>query len=68
MLLQNMKKISLIELDPKSQAYCVGGRHKSNTIDIIQYEQLNPKIPKLVKIIKGSCNNCGKNNSQNFTG
>ena len=31
------------------RTYCVGGRHKSNTIVIKEYEKINHKTPKLVK-------------------
>ena len=45
---------------------CVGGRQYSNTNNIIQYDKCNPKIKKLVKIIKGTCNICSRNKSQIF--
>ena len=44
----------------------VGGRHYSNTVNQNVYQKLNPKIKKLVKIIKGYCSNCGRNKSQFF--
>ena len=46
---------------------CVGGKHYSNTNNITQYEKVNPRNKKLVKIIKGTCSICGRNESQNFT-
>ena len=46
---------------------CLGGRHYSNTNNITQYEKINPKTKKLVKIIKGTCGNCGRNKPQIFT-
>ena len=49
------------------KTWCVGGRHKSNTININEYEKVNPRTKKLVKIIKGSCSICGRNKSQIFT-
>ena len=49
------------------QTRCVGGRHKSNTNNIIEYEKVNPRNKKLVKIIKGTCSICGRNKSQIFT-
>ena len=48
------------------QIYCVGGRHYSNTKNIIEYQKLNPKSQKLVKVIKGTCNICGRNKSEIF--
>ena len=45
----------------------LGGRHYSNTNIITQYEKVNPRTKKLVKIIKGSCSICGRNKSQIFT-
>ena len=49
------------------KTYCLGGRHYSNTNNIIEYEKINPKTKKLVKIIKGNCYICGRNKSQNFS-
>ena len=50
-----------------SKTYCLGGRHMSNTNNIIVYEKVNPKTQKLVKIIEGTCSICGRNKSQIFT-
>ena len=53
-----------------TKTWCVGGRHKSDTINITQYEKVkkvNPKTKKLVKTIKGNCSFCGRNESQIFT-
>ena len=46
---------------------CLGGRHYSNTNNIVEYEKVNPRTKKLVKIIKGSCSICGRIKSQIFT-
>ena len=50
-----------------AKTWCVGGKNYSKTNKIIQYEIVNPRTKKLVKIIKGSCSNCARNKSQNFT-
>ena len=50
-----------------SKTYCFGGRHMKNTNNITQYEKVNPKTKKLVKIIKGTCSICGRNTSLIFT-
>ena len=50
-----------------TKTYCLGGRHYSNTNNIIEYEKVNPKIKKLFKIIKGACSICARNKSQIFT-
>ena len=50
-----------------TKTYCLGGRHYSNTKNIVEYEKVNPRTKKLVKIIKGICSNCGRNKSQIFT-
>ena len=50
-----------------TKTYCLGGRHYSDTNNIIQYEKVNPKTKKLVRIIKGTCSVCGRNKSQIFT-
>ena len=50
-----------------TKTWCVGGKHYSNTNNITQYEKLNPKTEKLVKIIKGICSVCKRNKSQIFT-
>ena len=50
-----------------TKTWCVGGRHKSNPNNIIEYEKFNPKTKKIVEIIKGTCSICGRNKSQIFT-
>ena len=50
-----------------TKTWCVGGKHYSNTNIISQYEKVNPKSKKLVKIIKGTCSICGGKKSQIFT-
>ena len=49
------------------QSYCLGGRHMSDTNNLVVYEKVNPRTKKLVKIIKGTCSICGRNKSQIFT-
>ena len=49
-----------------TKTWCHGGRHYSNTNNLTQYEKMNPRTNKLVKIIKGTCSICGRNISQNF--
>ena len=42
--LLNMNKVFLIKMTSyQKQTYCLGKRHMSNTIGIIEYEKLNPK-------------------------
>ena len=50
-----------------TKTWCVGGRHMSDTKNKTQYEKVNPKTKKLVKVIKGTCSICGRNKSQIFT-
>ena len=50
-----------------TKTWCVGGGHYSDTNNIIEYEKVNPRTKKLVKIIKGNCNNCNRVKSQIFT-
>ena len=50
-----------------AKTYCLGGRHYSDTINIIEYEKVNPKTKKLIKIIKGNCSICNRNKSQIYT-
>ena len=50
-----------------TKTWCVGGRHKSVTNNLIEYEKVNPRTKKLVKVLKGSCSICNRNKSQNFT-
>ena len=50
-----------------TKTWCVGGRHKSDTKKIVVYEKVDPRTKKLIKIIKGTCNICGRNKSQIFT-
>ena len=50
-----------------TKTWCPGGRHYSNTNILTEYEKVNPRTKKLVKIIKGKCDICGRNKSQIFT-
>ena len=50
-----------------TKTWCVGGRHYSKTSNITQYEKVNPENKKLIKIITGKCDICGRNKSQVFT-
>ena len=50
-----------------TKTWCVGGKDKSNTNNIIEYEKVNPKTKKLVKLMKGTCSICGRKKSQIFT-
>ena len=50
-----------------TKTYCLGRRHYSDSINITQYEKVNPRTKKLVKIIKGTCDICNRNKSQIFT-
>ena len=50
-----------------TKKWCVGGKQYSNTNNITEYEKVNPKTKKLVKIIKGTCSVCGQNKSQIFS-
>ena len=50
-----------------TKTWCVGGKHYSNTNNITQYEKVNPRTEKLVKIIKGTCSICSRNKFQIFT-
>ena len=50
-----------------TKTWCVGGRHKSDTNNIIEYEKVNPRTKKLVKVIKGTCNIYGRVKSKIFT-
>ena len=50
-----------------TKTYRLVGRHYSNTNNIVEYEKVNPRTKKLVKIIKGQCDICGRNKSQIFT-
>ena len=49
-----------------TKTWCVGGKRYSNT-NIIEYEKVNPRTKKLVKVVKGKCDICGRNKSQIFT-
>ena len=50
----------------QKQTCCLGERHYSNTNNKIEYKKVNPKIKKLVKIIKGICSICGRDKSKFF--
>ena len=46
-----------------TKTWCVGGRHMSNTNNIVEYEKGNPRTKKLIKVIKGKCSICNRNKS-----
>ena len=50
-----------------TKTWFVGGRHYSNTKTKIEYEKVNPRTKKLVKVIKRKCSMCDRNKSQIFT-
>ena len=50
-----------------TKAWCVGGKHCSITVNENIFEKVNPRTNKLVKIIKGNCDICGRHKSQIFT-
>ena len=56
--------LNIIFKNLMTKTWCVGGRHKRNTNNIIEFEKVNPKTKKLVKIMKGTCSFCGRNKSQ----
>ena len=47
-----------------TKTWFVGGRHHVNTVRENAYERRNPKTNRIVKIIKGICSSCGRNESQ----
>ena len=44
-----------------TKTFYLVGRQYSNTNNLVEYEKVNPKNKKLVKITKGTCNICGRN-------
>ena len=50
-----------------TKTFCLAGRHYSNTNNITEYEKVNPRNKKLVKVIKGTCSIFGRNKSQIFS-
>ena len=50
----------------KSDSYCVGGRHKSGTKDIVGDITINKKTGKEVKLLVGKCVICNKKNNDCF--
>ena len=59
--------LNMIFSQKMTKTWCVGGRHHSNTNSINQYEKKSHKIKKVVKIIKGTCSNCGRIKNQIFS-
>ena len=51
----------------QKQSDCIGGRHYSNTNNLVEYENVNPKTNKNVIVKKGKYDNCGRAKSQIFT-
>ena len=49
------------------QIHGVGGRHKCNTVDKIEFEKIKPKRQNIVKNKKVKCDICGRSKSQIFT-
>ena len=50
-----------------TKTWCLGGRHYSNTNKITEYEKVNTRNKKLVKVIKGTCNICGRAKNLTFS-
>ena len=49
-----------------TKTWCVAGKHYSNTNNITEYEKVNPRNKKLVKVIKGTCDICNRKKKPNF--
>ena len=49
-----------------TKTWCVGGKHFINTNNNMEYEKINPKPKKLVKIIKGTSSIGSRKKSQFF--
>ena len=47
-----------------TKTWCVGGRHYSRTVNQNVYEKVNPETKKLVKIIRGKFDICGRKKSR----
>ena len=54
-------------MDSCQKIYFLGGRHQSRVVAENIIEKVNPKTIKLLKIIKGKSDICGRNKSQSFT-
>ena len=50
-----------------TKTWFLGGKHYSNTNNITQYEKIDPRTKKLVKIITGTSSVCARNKNQIFT-
>ena len=50
----------------KSDSYCVRGRHKSGTKDMVGDITINKKTGKEVKLLVGKCVICNKKNNDCF--
>ena len=48
----------------QNKTFCLGGGHYSNTNNITEYENVNPKTKKIIKIFKGIC---GRNKTRIFS-
>ena len=44
----------------KSDSYCVGGRHRSATKNIVDDISINKKTGKEVNLLVGKCTNCNR--------
>ena len=51
-----------------TKTWCVGGKHYIESINQNMFEKPKPKTEKHVKGRKSTCNMCGRNKSQTFTG
>ena len=63
---KNFAKIIFCCLDT-AQTYCNGGRHHSNTNNVVEYEKRKLETNEIVVLRKGKSDFCGRNKSQIFT-
>ena len=49
------------------KTFCVGGRHCSKTENSTRDLKVNPKTGKIVRMIEGKCESCGRSISQFLT-
>ena len=50
-----------------TKTYCVGARHFSETLNEVRYYKINPRTKRVVLVIRGKCNICGRNKSRIYS-
>ena len=66
LLFITIKLLLILKDSNQKQTCCLGSRPYSQTLNQNVFEKVHAKTQKVIKIVKGICTICGRNESQIF--